>query len=157
MLRKRLFVTAAAGLAAMVLFVPPARAIFGRQFTVKELTELADLIVVGSVSEVRSFWNEEHNRIYTGVTVSIDREGGVVKTDGVHRNGDDLTLKILGGSIPADGICNYIPGMPQFAAGERVLVFIRNDNEFCPVLGCEQGKRSPEEPGLKEEIVKYLP
>ena len=88
------------------------------ELSIEELTAEADSVVVGRVETVSSQWNEEHNAIYTTVTIAADSilKGGTVP--------DPLTVVVPGGSI--DGITQFVSETPAFVTGEEVLLFLED-------------------------------
>ncbi len=95
----------------------------------------SDAILVGRVVGKRSEMGLRHDRIYTYVTIEVDRylKGGGGKSL--------LTLRLLGGS--AKGYRLIVSGMPQFALQEDVLVFVEETRGRVPgVFGWSAGKFS---------------
>jgi len=94
----------------------PAQADSGK-INLKELTNGADSILVGTVVERSSYWNEEHTQIYTSVAFSIDDR---LKDT---TNQDRVTITFLGGE--AEGIGAWVSDMPSFDEGEEAMVFLK--------------------------------
>jgi hypothetical protein len=81
-----------------------------------DLTNGADFIVAGTVTDKVSYWNDEHTRIYTSVILSLeDRLKGVIAQDAI-------TITLAGGE--ADGMRERVSGTPTFTQGERVVTFL---------------------------------
>src|SRR6185312_1837956 len=94
----------------------------------------ADQIAVVDVAAVRADWNARHDRILTTVDLTVvdGWKGGLVK--GTH-----LTVLQPGGTV--GDVTTTVDGMPQFAPGERVLVFLHGPATRATVVGLTQGKR----------------
>jgi len=88
------------------------------QPSLEELTNLADNILVGTVSSLNSYWNAEHTRIYTDVTLSLERTlKGTM--------GAGVVVKTPGGT--AEGITERCSEAPSYAVGERLLLFLKKE------------------------------
>lgn len=102
------------------------------EFTFTDLVAQADVIAVGTVTEIREQWDAEKKAPLTLVTFS---NLTVVKGS----PGSSFTLEFLGGKMP-NGLVMTIPGVPQFAVGEKAVVFCAgNGRDFCPLVGIWQG------------------
>jgi len=87
----------------------------------KELTDAADSILVGTVTERSSYWNDEHTRIYTSVVFSVeDRIKG-------EAGPDNVTITVPGGEV--EGLGELVSEMPSFAQGEKAVVFLKKLNK----------------------------
>ena len=84
-----------------------------------DLTNQADLIVVGRVDSLSSQWNPEHTHIFTNVGVSVER---VIK----GAAGGEVVVKAPGGT--AEGITEWASEAPSFAVGERALLFLKSES-----------------------------
>ena len=100
--------------------------------TFNDLVTRADVIFVGEVTDVRAF--------------PLDtRDGTVIKTRVVFRVSDPVwgTTRILevfdffGGEWGDIGMA--IAGMPEFAVGDRRVVFARREQSINPIVGFTQG------------------
>jgi hypothetical protein len=129
------------------LSVGTARATSVTEFTFTDLVTQADVIAVGTVTDIRDHWDAEKKAPLTLVTFS---NLTVVKGS----PGNSFTLEFLGGKMP-DGLVMTIPGVPQFAVGEKALVFCAgNRRDFCPLVGIWQGVlRVMADPQRKTETV----
>jgi len=94
----------------------------------------ADRIAVVDVAAVHADWNARHDRIVTTVDLTVvdGWKGGLAK--GAH-----LTVLQPGGTV--GDVTTTVDGMPQFAPGERVLVFLHGPPARATVVGLTQGKR----------------
>ena len=81
-----------------------------------QLADFSDVVLTGSVVEVRSGWDRTVNSIYTYVTVDVDEVWkGILGTDRV-------TIKQLGGIAGDMGLA--VADQPTFEVGEQVLLFL---------------------------------
>jgi len=112
------------GVAAMATSYPDV--------TFDELVTRADVIFIGEVTDVRAF--------------PLDtRDGTVIKTRVVFRVSDPLwgttslleVFDFLGGEW--GGIGMAVAEMPEFAVGDRRVVFARRDRSINPIVGFTQG------------------
>jgi hypothetical protein len=101
--------------------------------TLDQMAERAESILVGRVTGTRADWNAERTRIYTYVTLDVDRYlkgGGPSKV---------ATVRFLGGQVGA--YMAMVPGSPRFELGEEVLLFCAGGGARIPtVLGMSLGK-----------------
>jgi len=102
------------------------------EFTFADLVTHAEVIAVGTVTEIRDQWDETQKAPLTLVPFA---NLTVVKGS----PGSSFTLEFLGGKMP-NGLVMTIPGVPQFAVGEKAVVFCAgNHRDFCPLVGIWQG------------------
>jgi transcriptional regulator CtsR len=82
----------------------------------QDLFNGADSIIVGTVVEHSSYWNEEHTGIYTTVILSVEEslKGAIIER---------ITVILPGGEV--DGMWEWVSSMPSFEQGEKVVVFLR--------------------------------
>jgi hypothetical protein len=131
--------TAVTGLLLGAFAVASSAAVLAR-LSDAELVEHSESIVVVTVQSSQPSWQDPDgdgvSQIWTTVEVRVDQ---VLK--GNHRPGDTLSLLQMGGQI---GEIRYvIPGLPEFAAGERSLLFLDGnlDNpKYTPLTGWAQGR-----------------
>jgi hypothetical protein len=91
------------------------------------------VVAVGKVSSLVPQWNEDHSRIFTRVTLSVDQyiKGGSA--------GQPLTLLVPGGEV--DGVGELYSHTAVFQSDESVLVFAQKDREGnYRVSAGQQGK-----------------
>lgn len=107
-----------------------ARASVVEQLPLAELTHRADRVVVGQVLETQTAWSDDHRHVFRRVSVRVDQtlKGGA---------SEGLVLLLRGGTL--DGISETVVGVPSFEAGERVLLFVRQQGEVCRLVGLGQG------------------
>ena len=110
----------------------PVRATTYPPVTFTDLVTQADVIFAGEVVDVRPF-------------VLETRDGPVIKTRVVFRVNDPLlgtsaaleVLEFFGGEIGDVGMA--IADVPQFAIGDRRVVFARRERSINPIVGFTQG------------------
>lgn len=120
-------------LMSFALLVPsPTWATSVTELTFNDLVSQADVIAIGTVTEIRDHYDEAQKAPLTLVTVS-----NLTTLKGSP--GNSFTLEFLGGKLP-NGLVMTIPGVPQFTVGEKVVVFCAgNRRDFCPLVGIWQG------------------
>jgi len=97
-------------------FTEAAQAGVGKS-SLAELTNGADSVIVGTVVERSSYWNDEHTGIYTSVVLSVEeRLKGTASQD-------RITVTLLGGEV--DGMWEWVSSMPSFDQGEKAVVFLK--------------------------------
>jgi hypothetical protein len=95
------------------------------------LCDEADLIFVGTVTEVESRWADSSQQaIETLVTF-----GDLTWIYGTPQS--SVTLRFAGGAL--DGLREEIAGAPQFARGERRVIFARTGKFVSPIVGFDRG------------------
>ena len=121
--------------AVAVLMCTPAHGLSVISRSFDELVQRADLVLVGTVSEVRSEFADgglDQNTIFSYVNFNDLR---VVKG---QVNSEPYVLRVPGGVVGR--FAQDYPGIPAFQTGQRYLVFIRgNQHDFFPVVGISQG------------------
>ncbi|MGE0826151.1 MAG: hypothetical protein AB7G75_17135 [Candidatus Binatia bacterium] len=118
----------------LVLFSPlsAAHATTVIKVTFPDLVAQAEVIAVGTVSEIREQWDAAHEVPLTLVTFT-----NLTTLKG--EPGTSMTLEFLGGPMP-NGLIMTIPGVPRFTVGEKTVVFCAgNQRSFCPLVGLWQG------------------
>ena len=107
-----------------------------QKFSISDLAKKSETIALARVDDVSSRWDDNHKEIYTFISLKV--------LDGVKgsRKNDVLTIRQIGGSV--DNVISVVPGMPTFAKGEEVVVFLSaKDRAGYPwVMGLQQGKYS---------------
>ncbi len=111
-----------------------ARALTTSEYTFDELVVQADLILVGSVSQIHSFWGEGRgaDTIFSNIhLVELEQIKGDL-------NETEYSLKVVGGMVGDQA--QFYPGLPQFTVGQRYLLFIKGNNRaMFPIAGISQG------------------
>ena len=122
------------GLAVLILTASvPANAATVEAMTLEEMAQRADFIFVGRAVDSRADWNVQRTRIYTYTTFQVERfiKGGSGE--------EQVTLRLWGGQLGP--ILSIVPGTPQFAPGEEVLLFCVGSGARIPtLLGLALGK-----------------
>ena len=103
---------------------------------IKNLTNGADIILTGKVTEQASSWNKDKTRIYTKATIQVEEYLKGNNTQSI------VTVKYLGGEVGEIG--EMYSHMPRFKDNEEVLVFLEKsgNNTDYKVLYGEEGKIS---------------
>ncbi len=113
-------------------FTEAAQAEAGKS-PLEEFINSADSVVVGTVVEQNSYWNDEHTGIYTSVVLSVEE---MLKGTASQ---DRITVTLPGGEV--DEIGEWVSNMPSFDQGERVVVFLKKlPKEQFEVYGGFRGK-----------------
>ena len=81
-----------------------------------ELTEGADAIVLGTVRNTSSQWNDDRTSIITTVTVSVEE---LLKSENEYQ---EVSIVVPGGAV--GGVTQVVSDMPVFSSEERVLLFL---------------------------------
>jgi len=127
------WVAIAAG-ACLIALTFPARATSVLAPKFEAMVDRADLIFAGRVTSQHSEWRDlnGHRAIVTLVTFSVER---------THKGRAEsaVTLQFLGGRVGQ--VSMDVAEMPQFKAGERVVLFVEdNGNTASPVIGFFYGR-----------------
>jgi hypothetical protein len=105
-----------------------------KKISLNELVEKADQIFVGKVTEINSFWDTRHEKIWTTVSFSVIQ---TIK----GKSAENITVKLLGGQIKEENIESKVDGMPEFKIGEEGLIFLKDQpGLYCPIVGWYQGQ-----------------
>ena len=99
---------------------------------IAKLSELATQVVAGTIEAMESTWNHDHSRIYTRVTMRVER---VLS----GQAGERIVFRIPGGTVGDTTV--MVSEMPHFRVGEATVVFLRGTRGRLPsVLGGAEGK-----------------
>jgi hypothetical protein len=127
--RRRVLGAAALAFVALAPGRAAATVVVAKDFAA--LCAEADLIFVGTVTGRESRWSDpSHQAIETLVTF-----GDVTWLRGTAQ--PSVTLHFAGGEV--DGLREEIAGVPQFAVGERRVIFARAGRFVSPIVGFDQG------------------
>lgn len=144
-LAARLWVTLSVALAIVLL--PVALATTYLELELSLIIEQADLAFVGTVERVEV---EARDGVpWTVVTLLADEP-----LFGVEE-GDEVTLSFLGGTLP-DGSSLSVNLMPQFSAGERLLIMAYDREAYSPIVGFRQGLWRQGDLGFSDEEGRLL-
>lgn len=145
MLRGRTMVVMSC-LAASLMATAEVHATVVEAMSLEDMSRRADAIFIGRCVGVRAEWNLERTRIYTYVTLEVER---YLKGEGEGR----YTLRLLGGQVGPYRL--VVPGVPRFAPGEDALVFSAGAAARVPtVLGWSLGKFTLSRDDSGERILK---
>src|SRR3954447_15486464 len=99
-----------------------------------DLVSRAEMIIQGSVTDVRSEWTGEgaQRHIMSYVTVKVE--------DAIKGNpGATVTLQMLGGTVGAETM--QVSDAPKFKVGDRDILFVENNGtQFIPLVGIMHGR-----------------
>jgi hypothetical protein len=112
------------------------------ELTNGDLATKADQIVVGTVTSLKSEWNEKRTSIHTLITIKVDK---YVKGAGAN----EITVTIEGGEV--GGIGQKTSDTPVFTLGEEVVVFTNKDGRL---VGAWQGKFNVIQSGGQKCVVR---
>ncbi len=99
---------------------------------IQKMSELATQVVAGTIEKMESTWNHDHSRIYTRVTMRVER---VLS----GQAGNRIVFRIPGGTVGETTV--MVSEMPHFRVGEDTVVFLRGTRGRLPsVLGGVEGK-----------------
>lgn len=126
----RLCLAAAAGLAAPTADLAASTVL---KMTEHEMAGRAGFIVHGTVTDMRSAWNDDRTQIFTLIDVAV-----IEQVKGPPLNGT-LQLRVLGGLV--DDVGMAIIGGPSFEVGRETVLFVdANPHALFPIVGLGQGK-----------------
>jgi len=115
--------------------ISTANATIVRTLSEEDLVNHAETILRGTVTSVRSEWNEERTKIFTYITIT---PGNFLKKDGTPK---EIVIKQPGGEV--DDIGMLVEGTSFFEEGEEALLFLeKGSGGYYKVLGLSQGKFS---------------
>ena len=130
--RSQKLIVGAAALALLCAVLPgSARATTVVHLPLAKLTREAHVIVEATVE--RTTCRKVEQRLFTYVTVRVK-----AWHKGPPKRPRTLLLRIPGGRLGQDWLT--VVGMPRFAVGERVLLFLQRQPGFYWPLGLQQGK-----------------
>ena len=99
---------------------------------IAKMSELATQVVAGAIEKMEGTWNHDHSRIYTRVTMRVER---VLS----GQAGRQIVFRIPGGTVGDTTV--MVSEMPHFRVGEETVVFLRGTRGRLPsVLGGPEGK-----------------
>ena len=116
----------------LIIFVSVAGATQVLYQTLDQLGQNASAVVQGTVIDLRSYWNDNHTKIFTETTITVDevfkgQPGGVVK------------VVQLGGTV--DNIRVTAHGALRWKQGEEIVLFLEDTStDAYQVSGFSQGK-----------------
>ncbi len=117
---------------SFLAFAVVAQAASVEKLTLGQMVKMSPRIVVGTVTDVSSAWNENHTQVFTTVTVDVS-ESLKGSASGA------ITFQQVGGVV--GDIRVSVPGFPVFRKGSELLLFLNNDpSGHIPTVGLGQGK-----------------
>ena len=121
------------GLLAMSLWAGELGAANQELANLQQLTQRAEMIVVGRCMAIRSAWDAKRTRISTYVSYDVEEtiKGGL--------RDQQIVVKTLGGTVGS--ITQMMVGGPTFEVGERALLFSQRRMNRQPFAfrGCGKG------------------
>ena len=119
--RLREYLTRFSGLALLLAVLTAEVPAQSKGISTEDLAKRAEVVAVGKVSGLASRWNENHSRIFTRVTLSVDQyiKGGTA--------GQPLSIVVPGGEV--DGVGEVYSHTATFRRDESVLVFAEKDKQ----------------------------
>lgn len=120
-------------LGALLCLVGTAQATVLAPLDTRALTSRADRIVLGTVESQAARWTDDHDAIYTDVTVRVSES-----YKGRLAPGQTLVVRRLGGEV--DGVGMRVFGAASFAVGEEVVLFVEARGSASYPVGMTQGK-----------------
>jgi hypothetical protein len=104
------------------------------KMSIEKMSLEAVAVIVGEVTDTKSAWTPDQTTIYTTVTIKVTKCVA-------GECADTVRIKQRGGTVGETTL--YIPGMPKFSQGQKVLLFLDHSYEGEPghhsVIGMCQG------------------
>jgi hypothetical protein len=101
--------------------------------SLEQLSQEADLILLGTVTKQVSEWNNQGTAIHTDVTVAVEE---AIKGS----PGGEVTFRVAGGIVGDTGMRTSTD--PAFQEGEQVVIFLNTAVVPARVAGHLQGKNT---------------
>ncbi len=99
----------------------------------RALVTRADRVVLGTVESQVARWSDDHQAIFTEVTIRVTRS-----YKGTLQPGQTVVVRREGGVV--DGIGMRVYGAATFTVGEEALVFLEQRGAAVYTVGMTQGK-----------------
>jgi hypothetical protein len=121
--------------AGLVVAALPVLATEIIQVSPQEIAKVSTLVVDGKVSGVRSYWNDDHSKIFTETTVAVGA---------THKGAGASTVRVvqIGGVV--GNVRQTAHGALAWKRGEEVLLFLESAGKGAAgayqVTGFSQGK-----------------
>jgi hypothetical protein len=119
--------------AAVICVASVAQATVLVPLDTRALTARADRVVLGTVESQLARWSDDHQAIFTDVTIRVARS-----YKGALKAGDTVVVRREGGVV--DGVGMRVYGAAHFTVGEEVLVFVETRGGAAYTVGMTQGK-----------------
>jgi len=107
-------------LAVAATLAAPASATTLRRMGLEELVAGNRTVVVGQVSDVRSYWNKDHSFILTDVRIAVN---DVVKG---KLQDQEITITVMGGRV--GDVTTLIVGGAELLPGKSYLLFLNEES-----------------------------
>lgn len=102
--------------------------------TFDELVGRAQVILQGTVSDVRSQWTGEGVQRHIASYVTFEVEESIKGNPG-----GKITLEMMGGTVGTETM--EVTGAPTFRVGDRDILFVENNGtQFIPLVGIMHGR-----------------
>ncbi len=111
-------------LLAMFLMAASAYATTVQRLGLEDLTKKAHDIVVGRVTNSRTYWSSNRKLIFTSYTLQVDES---IKGQAAR----SVEITTIGGKI--GDVELHVSGMPSFQAGESAVVFLEQSAGYQTV------------------------
>lgn len=115
-----------------------ARATIVKVLSVDELAAASDLVIDGTVTRTEVHWTPDRRGIYTDIEIQLADAIDVTPKKRDLKKGGTVTIRQAGGE--RDGMGFRVIGAPEFAPGERVVLFLQEIQGLRIVVGLKQGK-----------------
>jgi hypothetical protein len=129
-----------------LLLVAPLSAMTVQPLSFAQLVADSTAVVHGRVVDVRGQWTADRQGIDSLVTLEALQyfKGGI---------GTTVTVRVPGGRVGS--LVHVLPGAPTFAAGDRVVLFLKTNGPSIPIVtGTTQGVfRVRQDPTLGTAVV----
>lgn len=104
---------------------------------VEEMAERADVIIhaVPKPGASAMMWDASHRYIVTHTTLTV-----LESFRGNVQAGGEITVRTLGGYIPADDVRMHVSGVPQFKPNEEVVLFLEGQGQILRTIDLSAGK-----------------
>jgi hypothetical protein len=100
--------------------------------TLSKMVRTSTFVVVATVLEKESSWDDSHKKIYTYIRVKINE---VLKGYNVP---DEITIRQLGGQVGEEGM--IVHGSPEFVIGQESILFVVDFKNNYQVHSIGMGK-----------------
>jgi len=132
---------------AMIAVVADSFATQVIQVSPKELAQESQLVVDGKVASVRSYWNEDHTKIFTEAVITVA---------GTHKGSAAQSVRVVQPGGVVGNVRMTAHGALQWKKGEEVLLFLEPSLPGAyQVAGFSQGKYMIErDPRTGQSFVK---
>ncbi|MBC8342346.1 MAG: hypothetical protein H8E61_00010 [Bacteroidetes bacterium] len=109
-----------------------------KELTLQEMCVNSTDIIFAHVIMVNSFWNDDHNRIFSEIELEVDNN-----IKGQQQINSRIKIFCIGGSI--DGIKSFVIGGPHFDVGKNYVLMLTEMQSadygtYFSVVGLPQGK-----------------